>query len=122
MINTCRRPTAIYRGDDYGTVSMSGHTLGEVSTIAKDNGRRAVDASAKQITSSTHDLKLHPDPFSHFATVHFPGRQTDRQTDSQTDRWVRRQAHTMERFACYADKERRANIIEVGLRTLYHAH
>ena len=37
-------------------------------------------------TDPTHYPKRHPDPLSHFATVHFPDRQTNRQTDRQT-RW-----------------------------------
>jgi len=41
--------------------------------------------SPSTITTPTHHPKWHPDPISHFATVHFPDRQTDRRTDRQTD-------------------------------------
>jgi len=34
----------------------------------------------------THHPKWHPDPISHFSTVHFADRQTDRLTDRQTAR------------------------------------
>jgi len=39
--------------------------------------------------------KWHPDPISHFATIHFPDTQTEKQIDRQTDRWSRRQVHIM---------------------------
>ena len=44
-------------------------------------------------------------PISHFATIHFPDRQT--QTHTQTDGLGDRSVH--ERSARYADRERRAN-------------
>jgi len=43
----------------------------------------------------THHLKWHPDPISHFATVHF----LDRPTDTQTDRWDRRQVYSNSAYA-----------------------
>jgi len=43
----------------------------------------------------THHPKWHPDPFSHFATVHFLDRQTNRRTNTQTDRGARQQVRIM---------------------------
>jgi len=56
-------------------------------------------------TDPTHHAKRHPDPFSRFATVHFP----DRLTDTQTERLDRRQVSKISAYARYIDRERRAN-------------
>jgi len=37
----------------------------------------------------THHPEQHPDPISHFATIHFADRPTDRQTDRQTSHMAR---------------------------------
>ena len=60
-------------------------------------------------TDPTHHPKWHPDPISRFATVHFPGWQTDQPTHTQTDRWARRQVTMTGAYACYIDKEWHAN-------------
>ena len=54
-------------------------------------------------TDPTHHFKWHP--FSCFATVHFPDRQTRR----QTNRWSRQQVSKNTMYARYTDREWRAN-------------
>jgi len=45
-------------------------------------------------TDPTYHPRRHPDPISHFATVHLPDRQTNR----STDRWAKRQVCTKTRL------------------------
>jgi len=40
------------------------------------------------LAQSTHNPKQHPDPISHFATIHFPDTQTDRSRDGIGDRSI----------------------------------
>jgi len=38
------------------------------------------------LTDPIYHPKRHPEPFSRFATIHFPDRHTDRETDKLRDR------------------------------------
>jgi len=54
-----------------------------------------------QSTDTTHHVKWHSDPISHFATVH------SGPPDTQTERWARRQLDSIRAYARYSDREQR---------------
>jgi len=57
--------------------------------------------TAHHSTDPTHHPKRHPDRIRRFAIIHFQ--------DTHTDRWNRRQVSKNSAYACYIDRQRRAN-------------
>jgi len=72
--NYATKSTVITMGCPTFTLPQTAPSPSTVTTLIK---------YTPPLTDPTHHPKRHPDPISHFATVHFP--------DAQTNRWDRRQ-------------------------------